>query len=269
MNIRQNEMISKMRTKHVVLNDSTFGVIDDDPDLPLEMEWLLDEMLDYRTSVVTCSNLRRAISTGIIGLWDRFAADDNKELVRILPCLQELGMNVDTHTPVVNDDLPQVSEHEKKTQKLDISLLNDFYTNRLRVEGTSKKSQLFESTEDAKDRMRSFVEWVFTQNDKRTVIAVGHSHWFQHFFKYYLPHGSTHMSGKRKLNNCGVVAFRMCCEVSSDSAEPHYTIKEGSITQIYGTFKSLIAFLWCLFNNANSFVTDIVVEIFFNLLVWS
>ena len=83
--------------------------------MPLEMEWVLDQMIDAsNNSIVVTSNLRRAISTAVIALWDRFGA--NKECVHILPCLQELGMNVDTHTPILEAEVPQVSNFEKQAR---------------------------------------------------------------------------------------------------------------------------------------------------------
>eukprot|EP01084_Bolivina_argentea_P008441 15807_1 len=46
-------------------------------------------------SIVVCSNLRRAISTGIISLWHRFESN-KKENLYMIKCLQELGYGVDS-----------------------------------------------------------------------------------------------------------------------------------------------------------------------------
>ena len=114
----------------MVANENRMYENNDPNDMPLEMEWVLDEMVDSgEESMVVCSNLRRAISTAIISLWDRFHLNQ-KEKLHILPCLQEVGMNVDTRTPNVEAQTPELSSFEIDSKKLNDKKLGDFYKNR-------------------------------------------------------------------------------------------------------------------------------------------
>eukprot|EP01084_Bolivina_argentea_P288319 494827_1 len=170
--------------------------------MPLEMEWALDQMVDSsNNSIVVTSNLRRAISTAVISLWDRFGV--NSESIHILPCLQEIGMNVDTHTPILEEQIPEVSNFEKTSKKLNVQKLTQFYRNRLCVEQSiGAKKSLRESGADTQQRLNFFADWAFKKNDKNnnpyhTIIACGHSHWFRAFFKRFLPKDSTAMPKKK------------------------------------------------------------------------
>ncbi|ETO10258.1 hypothetical protein RFI_27123 [Reticulomyxa filosa] len=224
----------KNRARHVVLNDENFGVMEDDPDLPLEMEWLLDEILDSKTSLVVCGRLKRAISTAIIGLWERFSAEHSHEPIYVLPYLHTQGTHADVQIPVLAGDVSSV-------EKSDLAVLNEFYSKRLEAidinNNVRKTTPMSDSinTDNDRDRVQAFVDWAFHQHQKRTVIAFGQSDWFQHFFKTFLPAGTTHISAKRKLGDCSAVAFRMSCEVFTNSSQ-QYTIQQGTITQIFGTF---------------------------------
>jgi len=228
---------------HVVIANQVENIEDqDDLEMPLEMEWVLDQMIDSsNNSIVVTSNLRRAISTAVIALWDRFGA--NKECVHILPCLQELGMNVDTHTPVLETQVPEVSNFEKTSKKLNVQKLTEFYGSRLKVEqamGSFGKKSLRESGQDTQQRLNFFCDWAFKKNDDdgnpyNTIIACGHSHWMRAFFKSFLPKDSQSMAGKRKLQNCGVVGFRMICVIGPEN-QRRYEIIGRSITPIYRGF---------------------------------
>jgi len=229
---------------HVVIANQVETVEEQDElEMPLEMEWVLDQMVDSsNNSIVVTSNLRRAISTAVIALWDRFGA--NAECVHILPCLQELGMNVDTHTPILEAQVPQVSNFEKSSKKLNVQKLTEFYQNRLKVEQTMDsfgKKSLRESSQDTQQRLNFFCDWAFKKNNNdtnkpyNTIIACGHSHWMRAFFKTFLPKDTQSMAGKRKLQNCGVVGFRMICHIAPEN-QRRYEIIERSITPIYRGF---------------------------------
>jgi len=226
---------------HVVIANQVEQVEEqDDLEMPLEMEWVLDQMVDAsNNSIVATSNLRRAISTAVIGLWDRFCATQEK--IHILPCLQELGMNVDTHTPILEAQVPQVSNFEKTSKKLNVAKLTEFYSHRLVVEqAMGGKTSLMESGTDTKQRLDFFCDWAFKKNDRdgkpyNTVIACGHSHWMRSFFKNFLPKDTQSMAGKRKIQNCGVVGFRMMCHIGPEN-QRSYEIVGRSITPIYRGF---------------------------------
>eukprot|EP00484_Ammonia_sp_Unknown_P017962 CAMPEP_0197025478 /NCGR_PEP_ID=MMETSP1384-20130603/5802_1 /TAXON_ID=29189 /ORGANISM="Ammonia sp." /LENGTH=857 /DNA_ID=CAMNT_0042454011 /DNA_START=130 /DNA_END=2703 /DNA_ORIENTATION=+ len=228
---------------HVVIPNQVENVDEqDDLEMPLELEWVLDQMVDSsNSSVVVTSNLRRAISTAVIALWDRFGA--NKECIHILPCLQELGMNVDTHTPILEEQVPEVSNFEKTSKKLNVNKLTEFYQTRLKVEQANQsfgKKSLRENAQDTQQRLNFFCDWAFKKNDAKgkpvqTIIACGHSHWMRAFFKNYLPKECQSMAAKRKLQNCGVVGFRMICHIHPDNKR-EYEIIDRSITPIYRGF---------------------------------
>ena len=136
-------MVSE-ESRNLYLNNDPF-------DMPLEMEYVLDAMIsndvgfgsnsvggsvvgnskeNIETSMVVSSNLRRAISTAIISLWDRFNLNTNEKL-HILPCLQEIGMGVDAMT--INDttnNAPELSTFEIESQKLNHQKLAHFYKTR-------------------------------------------------------------------------------------------------------------------------------------------
>lgn len=206
----------------------------DESELPLDMDWVMDQLVDDSDSIVCCSNLRRAISTAVIGLWQRFGV--NNESIHILPALQELGMNVDTHTPVLSTDLPEPSDFELKSNKLNVNKLIDFYQNRLTVEKSFvAKRHLRESAQDQNQRVYLFANWAFRpEAEKNVIIAVGHSHWFRKFFREFVK--GNHVSKTQKVQNCGAIAFRMTCEVREDGTRS-YEIKPGAITTIYKGFQ--------------------------------
>ena len=71
---------------------------------------------DKGSSVIVSSNLRRALSTVLVGLGDRLERGGNNEKVLVLPCLQEGGRNIDTLsiTPPKQSFIPswKDAEHE-------------------------------------------------------------------------------------------------------------------------------------------------------------
>merc|ERR1712178_391124 len=70
---------------------------------------------DKSTRIIS-SNLRRAISTTVIGLWDRFT--ENQQKVYTLTTMQELTRNVDGYciTPAGKTPLPSAIEQEWATK---------------------------------------------------------------------------------------------------------------------------------------------------------
>merc|ERR1719242_761629 len=229
---------------HVVIANAVEKIEEQDQlEMPLEIEWVLDQMVDsLGDSIVVTSNLRRCISTAVISLWDRFST--TKEYIHILPCLQELGMAVDAHTPILEAQVPQVSTLEKEYKKLNVSKLTEFYNTRLRVEqdlGALGKKSMKESASETVQRLKFFADWAFKKVDDNgepynTIIACGHSHWMRAFFKHFLPKDTTSMAGKMKIQNCGVVGFRMICPIGPEN-QREYQIIGQSITPIYRGFQ--------------------------------
>ena len=83
--------------------------------------------------------------------------------------MQEIGINVDTHTSTEQYSLPQVSKFEMSTTELDSHSLNEFYQTRLSTTynyGAKKNSNLgMESTEDTRKRILLFAQWCFQQEE--------------------------------------------------------------------------------------------------------
>ena len=82
--------------------------------------------------------------------------------------------------------------------------------------------------------MREFAQWVMAQ-EADVIIAGGHSLWFKEFFKAYLPHANRHEAKKKKMVNCGVVAFDFTC-AANNTVGLVYRIDPASITTLYGGF---------------------------------
>ena len=64
------------------------------------------------------------------------------------------------------------------------------------------------------------------------VIAVGHSAWIRHFFKYYLPSKSEFIGKTTKLSNCGVIAFKFYYNEHTQK----FGIAPNTITVVYKGF---------------------------------
>ena len=234
-------------------NDNYYNV-------PMDISSIMDILIGKNVpSKIVCSNLRRAISTCVLSLWHRLKFTTEK--IYILSCLQEIGVNVDTHTHTEKFQVPQVSNVEMMSKNLDTKALNDFYSNRIETKynNGTKSQYLMESQQDLQKRLQLFAEWIFMQqndndsndekedniggfktikNDKKknkippAVIAVGHSAWIRHFFKSYLPQKSDFIGKTTKLSNCGVVAFKFYYNKHTKK----YGIAPNTITVIYKGF---------------------------------
>ena len=86
-------------------------------------------------------------------------------------------------------------------------------------------------------RMLDFCTKVFSSILPEDYIIVGgHSIWFRSFFREFLPRESDHVGKKKKVVNCGAVAFDLW-KVNTDDRKSHFMIDEKSIRVIYGGFK--------------------------------
>lgn len=81
-------------------------------------------------------------------------------------------------------------------------------------------------------RLQAFSNWVFGREEE-TIIAAGHSLWFRHFFKTYLPKDLKHDANTYKIENCGVVAF----DFEKDPHSDRFAIDVSSISVVYGGFE--------------------------------
>lgn len=230
--------------------------------VPMDISSIMDILIGKNVkSRIVCSNLRRAISTCVLSLWHRLRFTTEK--IYILSCLQEIGVNVDTHTHTAQFQVPQVSNFEMMSENLDSKTLNDFYSTRIETiyNYGSKSEGLMESQQDSQKRLELFAKWIFMKdhdrkngtndeekdNDKGgfktiktdeknsmppAVIAVGHSAWIRHFFRNYLPSKSEFIGKNTKLSNCGVVAFKFYY----DKHRQKFGIAPNTITVVYKGF---------------------------------
>ena len=85
-------------------------------------------------------------------------------------------------------------------------------------------------------RMNEFCHVVFSSTLPEDYIIVGgHSIWFRSFFKEFLPRASIHDGKKKKIVNCGAVAFDLWKTTTVDGKS--FMIDEKSIKVVYGGFK--------------------------------
>jgi broad specificity phosphatase PhoE len=201
------------------------------------------ETHDTSSHVVT-SNLRRAISTTVIGLADRFvktmAANNGDEMhnnddqIILLPSLQEISTNPDALSilpprgvaqPTWCDiDIPGLPQGQFT------SLVNTkYHTGNKRINSNGLQ------------RLEQFVLDVFddTKLPKSNIIAVGHSLFFRSLFKVYLPRQTVHTAKDKKMVNGGAVMLTMrevTTMTNTGSKKKKYMIDPGSIVVIYGGF---------------------------------
>lgn len=84
-------------------------------------------------------------------------------------------------------------------------------------------------------RMMEFCDFVFSGSVKEEYIIVGgHSIWFRYFFQNYLPYSVHHDAKKKKIVNCGIVAFDLLKADTKRGSK--YMIDPKSIKIVYGGF---------------------------------
>jgi hypothetical protein len=154
------------------------------------------------SSQMVSSNLRRAIGTVGIGFQDRFQKKrDNKEkdLIMILPALQEISRNPDalSITPAKGEVVPAWTDPKILQEIYKNNVDTSFHTGNKPVDSNGLK------------RMEEFSRIVFDDISKDSVIAGGHSLWFRSFFRTYLPWKVDHVSKNNKLVNGGIVGFTL------------------------------------------------------------
>eukprot|EP01083_Nonionella_stella_P099426 279569_1 len=232
-------------------------------DVPIDIASILDILIGKNMkSIIVCSNLRRAISTCVLSLWNRLRSNTT-EKIYILSCLQEIGINPDTHTHTSQFQVPHVSNFEMMHEHLDAKALNDFYSKRIETVYNYGNKMEYELQQDTLKRMESFAKWIFMQGNEEiqtehpvkekanvvrgfktvkkkakietqpaAVIAVGHSAYIRSFFTQYLPAKCEFIGKTKKLSNCGVVAFKMwyCSKTQT------FGIAPNTITVVYKGF---------------------------------
>jgi hypothetical protein len=177
------------------------------------------------SSQLVSSNLRRAIATMAIGFQDRFDQRYDRDIMLILPCLQEISRNPDalSITPPYGEVVPAW------TDPYDIQAIYETQVD------TSKHTGNKPVDSNGLKRLQEFCRIVFQDVAKDCVIAAGHSLWFRSFFRTFLPTSSNHVSKTKKLVNGGVVGFTLQRIELADSAY-EYMIDPTSIVVLHGGF---------------------------------
>ncbi|CAM9128105.1 unnamed protein product [Ascophyllum nodosum] len=171
-----------------------------------------------KSSVLVTSNLRRAIATGLITLWDRLRKGEERYLVH--SALQEMTFNVDGISMLDKGEIPD--EGLAKELGGQVTFDAEFNTGTKALGHTGMK------------RMKAFSEWA-SHRPEDVVVAIGHSLYIRSFFRNFLPEEVQHFAKEKKIVNCGVVAFTI---VRGDyNGRPAYRIDPDSIVKVYGGFK--------------------------------
>jgi len=195
---------------------------------------LLNGNLEAPASKILCSNLRRAVTTIVGGFKDRLARNNNREKILIVPSLQEISRNPDTLSITPAHMQIQASWIDKAASSLAICDFQLTYTNQ--VDMSLHEGNKPVGTNGLK-RMREFCNFVFSDSVKENYIIVGgHSIWFRSFFQTFLPYEDNHVSKKKKLVNCGVVAFTLL-KVVRKSGQPTFMVDPKSVEVVYGGFQ--------------------------------
>lgn len=180
-----------------------------------------------QTSVIASANLRRALSTCTIALWDRI--NRTQEKIHILSALQEITFNIDGVALAKPHTAPVLSNTElSAVGKTSDDFDSDVYYDASENEGDKpiKSSGI--------DRLNAFAAWSFSRSED-VVIAAGHSLYFRYFFQTFLPQSSRHISKKLKIANGGVIALDLI-EANVDG-EIMYAIDENTITAVHYGFE--------------------------------
>jgi len=183
-------------------------------------------------AVVVSSQLRRAIVTGVVGVWPRLKKNQFEQ-VKLLSDLQEGSFNVDC-VPLSNPgEAPKMTNlDELKEEGLSDERLGRLFDASLNrgdkpVRWSQKKRGFL--------RLERFAQWCFEGLEGHTIVSVGHSMWFRRFFNCFLPHSSSHKSKDKKMENGAAVAFDLY-HLITPNGESAYKIEEASIVEVHKGF---------------------------------
>merc|ERR1712000_170065 len=175
-------------------------------------------------SIIVSSNLRRALSTGTIGFWNR--VNRSNEKIKILSSLQEVTFNVDG----VALAKPRTSPVLADTELAGIGVSRANFRSEKFYDASENMGDKVVRTKGI-SRMLDFCQWAFKQPED-TIIVNGHSLYFRFFFQNFLSHASKHEGKVNKMRNGSAIAFTLW---EGDGA---FVIDEESIDIKHGGFES-------------------------------
>eukprot|EP00929_Paragymnodinium_shiwhaense_P008479 TRINITY_DN112435_c0_g1_i1.p1 TRINITY_DN112435_c0_g1~~TRINITY_DN112435_c0_g1_i1.p1 ORF type:complete len:439 (-),score=129.33 TRINITY_DN112435_c0_g1_i1:80-1396(-) len=180
-------------------------------------------------SVLVTSNLRRAVSTGLIGFYGRLRR--TREKIIGLSQLQEMTRNVDTMALAQKGCLPE-------TSRLKQVLGKEFEASNCldpRQMGGNKAIG-----RRAKASMDDFLQWCFNRPESYIIVGGSHSLWVKNFLKVYLPKASKHHGKDQKMKNCAVVAMKLEKGVwKYKPLKTGYRVDPTSITELHLGFEKV------------------------------
>ena len=194
------------------------------------------------TSILVTSNLRRAAQTMAVAFWDRVAVTGEK--IYVLSCLQEMARNVDTCAlagPGEPVPLRGLEEQIPDIQNVPAGPIRDLLERRRVTDSGSVVAESGHFNAGNKPLMRNghasmldFAHWSAAQ-DATTIIVGGHSLWFKEFFKCFIPSEQEHVAQRKKIVNCGAVAFDLKCGKDA-SGNDGFSIDSSTVRVVYGGF---------------------------------
>lgn len=178
-------------------------------------------------SLIVSSNLRRSLSTALIGFWERLRR--TKEKIKILSSLQEVTFNVDGIALSRAYEVPELSETE--VFALGYENKEEFRATEYFDASMNRGNKPIRSS--GLDRLVSFAAFCFEedQEEYNTIIASGHSFFFRYFFKYFLDADKNHEAKTQKIANTGVVKFKL--QKGIKNGQTWYRIPEESLQTIH------------------------------------
>mmetsp|Transcript_7258 Transcript_7258/g.30880 ORF Transcript_7258/g.30880 Transcript_7258/m.30880 type:complete len:354 (+) Transcript_7258:60-1121(+) len=186
---------------------------------------------DPSKCLLVSSNLRRALSTAAVALYDRLEA--NEEKLRVTSLLQEISRNPDTLCITPPKEEPVPSWIERAYKPLDIKKIYSKHTDMRDNAGNKPVSSR------GITRIKEFVAWAFKEaGSAEHVVVSGHSLYFRHMFRTFLPSSSTSKGKTNKIHNGGAVAFtleRVPCKEGGINGFA-YRMDPDSIVEVYRGF---------------------------------
>ena len=244
-------------------NENDIDLIDDDFRDKLTNKDITSLMGINHDSCVLTSNLRRSIDTAIIGLsirWQTFPLEN----LYILSCLQEFGKGPDCVSKTSAKDIPKIAQYTQNNKRINLKSLQIFY--QTRIDSSMNFGPKKDDNVSRFDRMLEFCRYVF-QRQESTIIACGHSIWFQRFAKIFLLQNQTqtnlksqnntnnannndlnnynsnhkkkknHIAITSKIYNTGIVGFDLCRIIKGST--DYYGIDSRTMTAIYKGFEKM------------------------------
>ncbi|KAH9601885.1 hypothetical protein LSM04_009221 [Trypanosoma melophagium] len=191
---------------------------------------------DVDTSLIVCSNLRRAMETAVIGMGPRISSTNEKILID--SSLQEGSRNIDAQTlstergKIVPCKMGKYNTPSLLSTVFDARLNAGNRTPLVNVYGRMDEFvyHIFDGSKDTSYRPASSAK--LSNAELKEVVVVGHSGYFRCFFRRFLPSSSRHIAKQKKIQNCGVVTF----DLVRNELTNEISIDESTISVLHRGF---------------------------------